>query len=293
MSYESGLALKESNLSLDDALIHWRPKLRFQMQQGRYIIKTADTLEEFEATIRLRSDIFLREFAGQADCLDLDIEYRDHNADFLIIKDSTNDEIYATYRLICSRFTQDFYSSSEFNLRAFLKTPGHKLELSRACVRADKRSSGIFLHLLWKGLVHYIERAGVRYLFGCSSIQYLRLPELVDVYKVLRETGAFSEEHDIKPHAEYRIVDIDGILRFCTKRSGTIDLPPLLAAYIKAGAKVYGAPAFDQEFSCLDLFTILDFEHPPTPFLNRYLESDRASWAMAQGREECESFSRI
>ena len=276
MSYESGLASIESPPSLDDALIHWRPKLRFQMDLGRYTVKTADCVEEFEATIRLRSEVFLREFAGKAGCNDLDVEYRDHNADFLIIKDRQNNEIYATYRLICSRFTQDFYSSDEFNIRNFLKAPGHKLELSRACVRADKRSSGIFLHLLWKGLVQYIELAGVRYLFGCSSIQYLRLPELVDVYKVLRETRAFSEDHDVQPHLEYRIVDIDGIIRFCNKRSGAIDLPPLLAAYIKAGAKVHGAPAFDQDFGCLDLFTVLDFSESPTPFLSRYVGPDRS-----------------
>lgn len=276
MSYDSGLALKEPLPSLDDALIHWRPKLRFQMNLGRYIVKTADSIDEFEATIRLRSDVFLREFAGKTNSHDLDVEYRDHDADFLIIKDSLNNEVYASYRLICSRFTQDFYSAGEFNILNFLKAPGHKLELSRACVRADKRSSGIFLHLLWKGLVRYIELAGVRFLFGCSSIQYLRLPELVDVYKVLRETQAFSEEHDVQPHVDYRIVDIGGILRFCTKRSGAIDLPPLLAAYIKAGAKVHGAPAFDQDFGCLDLFTVLDFEQAPTPFLSRYVGTDHA-----------------
>lgn len=258
--------------ALDTYLDQWRPKINLELQQSRYLIKTAQTAQEFEDTIRLRSEVFLREFAAKSDEDLLDIEERDCDADFLIIKDAVSSEIYASYRLIGSDFSHNFYSQSEFSIHAFLATPGKKLELSRACVRADKRSSGIFLHLLWRGLIAYIQASGSRYLFGCSSIQYLRLPELVSVYQRLNRLEAIAQDYGIKPLPSHSILDLAGLLNASApSRGDELPLPPLLLGYVKAGAKVYGAPAYDPDFGCLDLFTVLDFENLNALFVKRYL----------------------
>ncbi len=261
--------------ALDTYLDHWQPKIAFEMKQSRYIIKTAQSAQEFEDTIKLRSEVFLREFAGKTGDDLLDIEDRDCDADFLIIKDAVTSEIYASYRLICSEFSSNFYSRSEFSLGSFLKSPGRKLELSRACVRADKRSSGIFLHLLWRGLIEYIKLSGSRYLFGCSSIQYLKLPDLVSVYQTLDKLDAISQDYGIKPLPAYSILDLQGLLKSSIGSNSKValPLPPLLLSYVKAGAKVYGAPAYDQDFGCLDLFTVLDFENLNALFVKRYLNT--------------------
>ncbi|RYZ55609.1 MAG: GNAT family N-acetyltransferase [Proteobacteria bacterium] len=276
MRYDQNLALKLPEPSILDAYLEiWRPKICFEMKQSRYIIKTAQTAEEFEDTIRLRSEVFLKEFAGKTDEDRLDIEDRDSEADFLIIKDAVSSEIYASYRLISSNFSDNFYSKSEFSIEEFLGSEGKKLELSRACVRADKRSSGIFLHLLWRGLIEYIRLSGSRYLFGCSSIQYLKLPELVNVYQSLAKLDAISKDYSVRPLPDYSILELDGLMNRSMKSEGKpideLPLPPLLLGYIKAGAKVYGAPAYDQDFGCLDLFTVLDFENLNALFLKRYL----------------------
>ncbi|MBC7660824.1 MAG: GNAT family N-acetyltransferase [Chitinophagaceae bacterium] len=275
MKCGNGLAYKIAPVTLSQASQTWRPKICFETKQGRYLVKIANTRAEFEATIRLRSEVFLREFAGKSDLDEIDIEERDQEADFLIIKDSVDGNVLACYRLISSHYSKEFYSNSEFSIQGFLKTPGHKLELSRACIRADKRTSGIFLHLLWKGLITYIQMSKSSFLFGCSSIPYLKLPELVNVYQSLREIDAFSEDYGVQPHAEYRIVDMGGILRFGSRpdREEKVPLPPLLMGYIKAGALVHGAPAFDQDFNCLDLFTILNFDREPSAFLKKYLDA--------------------
>ena len=240
----------------------WRAKVPISIDQSRYIIKTANSIEEFRQVIDLRSAVFIEEFAGKTGSRRVDLEARDHDADFMIIQDRDTLEVLASYRLLCSDFTDDFYSCSEFVIDDFLQLPGKKLELSRACVRPDKRSKGIFVHLLWRGLAAYSAAIGNRYLFGCSSVQSLDLRHIVQIYQYLHEAGCWDQELFIKPQLAYSILEASGLLASLPKTSsmlGENHLPPILAAYLKAGARVYGTPAFDQDFQCLDLFTVLDF----------------------------------
>ncbi len=273
MSMAQNLAYQNAPSNLSDIFLTWQPKVRFALNQGRYTIKTAENSQEFEATIRLRTKVFLEEFAGKSVQSELDIDAIDRQADFLIIIDNESGETIASYRLISSLFSDEFYSQSEFNLRDFLSHPGIKLELSRACIRADKRNSGIFLHLLWKGLAEYIRRTNARYLFGCSSVQTLKLPEIVALYHKLRGLSALSTEHNIKPLGSYDLIDSKTLLRLNARpEQESLNLPPLLMGYLKAGALIHGEPAYDHDFQCLDLFTILDCKQNPNAFLSRYLD---------------------
>lgn len=255
----------------------WRAKVAFEIKQGAYIVKTADCIEEFQEVIALRTEVFIREFAGK-DSENLDFDPIDLQSDFLIIKCARTNELLASYRLISSQFSQEFYSCSEFYLHEFLKTSDRKLELSRACVRASKRSSGIFVHLLWRGIAEYSHRTETRYLFGCSSIQTLDLRQLVSVYRYLHGEKAFDPSFSVSPRDEYKIIDINGLLNFSRGQHGKEEtsadlLPPILLAYLKAGARVYGAPAYDQDFNCLDLFTILDFQQISGAHARKYVLS--------------------
>jgi putative hemolysin len=265
------------SLGLDTELPStWRAKVPLQFDQSRYIIKTADSAEEFRQVIDLRSSVFIEEFAGKTGSPRLDLEARDQEADFLIIQDRDNGEVLASYRLLCSTFTDDFYSRSEFKIDSFLATPGTKLELSRACVRPDKRSRGIFVHLLWRGLAAYSAATGSRYLFGCSSVQSLDLRHLVQVYQHLYLNGCLDDSFPIHPVSGYSIIEREGLLAMILKTphaQGDNLLPPILGAYLKAGARVYGAPAFDQDFQCLDLFTVLDFDRVSEAHGRKYLRT--------------------
>jgi putative hemolysin len=252
----------------------WKAKVPISIDQSRYIIKTASNIEEFRQVIDLRSAVFIEEFAGKTGSRRVDLEARDNDADFMIIQDRDTLEVLASYRLLCSDFTDDFYSCSEFVIDDFLQLPGKKLELSRACVRPDKRSKGIFVHLLWRGLAAYSAAIGNRYLFGCSSVQSLDLRHIVQIYQYLHETGCWDNELPIKPQHSYAILEASGLMASLPKTPsmlGENHLPPILAAYLKAGARVYGTPAFDQDFQCLDLFTVLDFEGLSAAHGRKYL----------------------
>jgi putative hemolysin len=60
-------------------------------------------------------------------------------------------------------------------------------------------------------------------------------------------------------------------------------LPPLIRSYIQAGAKFYGAPAWDEEFQCFDLFTVLDVEQLDDRFRSRFFDRPRLSLAVTVG----------
>src|SRR5690606_22570614 len=114
--------------------------------------------------LQLRHDIFVKEWQGRKTYHGLDVDNYDFAGDHLMIIDKSNNEVVGTYRLLCSKFTDRFYSQSEFHMDEFLRWPVVKLELGRACVHPQYRD-GSTIDLLWKGLTRYIDEVEARYLF--------------------------------------------------------------------------------------------------------------------------------
>ncbi len=141
----------------------FEPKIILKIEYRNFEIRTVQTWEELKQVLRLRSDVFLKEGLGR-DHISYDVDKYDLEADHLIIVNKSENKIIGTYRLLCSQFTNDFYSQSEFDLRKFFfNTDGVFLELGRACVHKDYRN-GTTLHLLWKGLSTYALKENADYL---------------------------------------------------------------------------------------------------------------------------------
>ena len=52
---------------------------------------------------------------------------------------------------------------------------------------------------------------------------------------------------------------------------GAADWPPLVRGYIKIGAKVLGAPAWDSDFGCADLPMMLDLAAMSPAYRKRFM----------------------
>ena len=61
-----------------------------------------------------------------------------------------------------------FYSAQEFDFNPFCKLGEEVIELGRACVHRDHRSTDV-LYLLWRGIAQYAARQGGRYLTDARS----------------------------------------------------------------------------------------------------------------------------
>jgi putative hemolysin len=251
-------------------LRNFQPKIRVQFDKGPFTVKTVENWSELEQVLRLRHEVFHKEFIGQTLPLGLDFDRYDSLGDHLVILDREQGKIVGTYRLICSKFANNFYTASEFNIDEFLQQPGTKLELSRACIHKDYRD-GVVIALLWRGLVQYIQQSQAAYLFGCASIRSMDVAEVQTIYQYLGSKDFLSDDFGIGPVASYTMPGWTTATGSGSGvESGKSLIPPLLNSYLRAGAKVFGAPALDSAFRCVDLFTVLKMDKISPLFERRY-----------------------
>ncbi len=245
------------------ALDGFRSKIDFVLDFGDFEARTAQNAKEVEEILRLRHAIFFAEHGladGAPDAIDTD--RFDAMADHLVLRDKKADKIVGTYRMMCSLWTETYYSESEFDLSLVKQLPGIKLELGRACIHADYRNSAA-IQMLWRGLVAYFTASGARYMFGCSSVDVRPGMD----YGLLH---AWLSAHHLSAD-NARVIPLASGYPDCVRLEGSAAVadaqwerraerltPALLKAYLRAGAKVCGMPAFDSEFNTLDYFTLFD-----------------------------------
>jgi putative hemolysin len=245
----------------------YNPNHEIFVETKNYTLKTAKSSRELINVFRLRHENFLDDIKDNTETYDLD-EF-DDICDHLIIKCNETDEVIGTYRIICSLYSDKFYSQAEFGMEDFLATDGVKLELGRACISREHRNGSV-IDLLWKGIALYAKLTEARYLFGCSSVYTVRPQMALNVVNYLKDKEKHSTEWDIKPTSKYDM-NYDN----CTEEA-VFDvkgmIPSLLMSYMTAGAKVHGMPALDKDFECCDYMTILDLENISRLFQKRYFK---------------------
>ncbi len=229
------------------------PFVSIHIETSRYVLKTLDQVSELREVLRLRSDIFCEEYGIDTAEKALDVDAYDFQCDHLIIIERESQTIVGTYRVLCSLFTTRFYSENEFELGEYLKTPGVKLELGRACIELEHRK-GAVLNLLWRGIMQYAQKTKADSIFGCSSVKSESFSQAKALYLNLQLQNLISLQHRISPLKTYAIPDFSLV----EPSECALELPPLFRSYLKAGARAYGPPAFDADFHCFDFLTILN-----------------------------------
>lgn len=236
-----------------------RPFVPLEIQKANLLVKTADSKEERALAYQLRYEIFYKEFGGRcSNIIGVDKDRFDKNADLLIIKDLKTQKVIGTYRVICSKFSNRFYSSTEFDLKKFLSIEDVKVELSRACIDPAYRS-GFAIKLLWKAIYQYMNIVNGRYLFGCSSVTSIENKKILSIMSYLQKEKLSLEEWNISPLSS--LDNSSKLLKSLhekTEENPIAEIPALFRAYLNAGAKFEVIPAYDAFFSCYDFFTLLD-----------------------------------
>ena len=253
--------LKFRNLDM----VAYEPRVEFQMDQGKYILKTATTTQELKAAFKLRYDVFYN--YDKKDGLRLDMDVYDSICDHLIILDKETNAVVGTYRMNNSSSLQDFYSQSEFDLKSFVLPYGNFVELGRACIDKNHRS-GVVISLLWKGIYFYMRHTKADLLFGCSSIKNITPKQAALVTKYFEQTGALSTKYKIMPHLSFKVPFFDEYFHAMPAKLSDEEIkqaedliPSLLKTYLKVGAEILGEPAFDADMNCMDFLTCLKVEN--------------------------------
>jgi putative hemolysin len=237
--------------------IAWSPNIR----QGPYHVRLASAEADRIAAFRLRFLVFnleLNEGLEAAYATGRDTDEFDEVCDHLIVEHVGTGKIVGTYRLQTGAIASanaGFYSEREFDFSPYKRLGNSVIELGRACVHRDHRSSEV-LSLLWRGIAQYALHHGGRYLIGCSSLTSQDPAHGTAVYEAMRER-LVEPQLRTTPQPAFA-------MPLMSPENASDKIPKLLRAYLAVGAKICGPPAIDREFKTIDFLTLLDLEglHP-------------------------------
>lgn len=230
------------------------------VDNNRYVVRFARTVDDIHAAQRLRFEIFNLELGeGLEDSyqLERDVDPYDEQCHHLLVIERSSGNIIGTYRMQTFKIAQKgrgFYTEEEYDIKAL---PSHMLkhsvEVGRACIQKEHRN-GRVLYLLWRGLAKYLMHTQSRYLFGCCSITSQDETKAWQVMDYLQRNNLLHPQlrAETKPAYECGPVDVD------PSAWKDVKLPQLFRLYMDLGAKVCSPPAIDREFKTIDYLVILD-----------------------------------
>lgn len=242
------------------------------LEAGGYCVRLAENEneKEMQAAYRLRFMVFnleLNEGLESAYVDGLDVDRYDAVCDHLIVVHKETGNVIGTYRLQMGDVAKKnfgYYSEQEFDMMPYEGMRSQIVELGRACIQRDHRSSEV-LHLLWRGIARYVIGNGGRYMMGCCSLPSLDQAVGHSVYRALKgymvEPGLVT-----RPTASYVLAK--PLVEMEEQRP-----PKLLRAYLTIGAKICSEPAIDWEFKTIDFLTIMDLQTLHPRMAARFLEA--------------------
>lgn len=232
--------------------------------------------DEVRAAQRLRYQIFADEMGaklpenGPGHLPGHDIDRFDDFCEHLLVRDQTTQKVVGTYRLLTpsqARRAGGLYSESEFDCSALEPLRDDMVELGRSCVHRDHRSGAAIL-ALWGALADFMQRNQLQSMVGCASLP-LHHPGLTYGEGAARIWAQLPAKSHCD--AQWRVTPLLALpLReqeLAAQTGGpTVELPPLVHGYLRMGAKVLGAPAWDPDFQTADLPIMLQIADLPARY---------------------------
>lgn len=240
----------------------------------RYALLLSSEPELIDAAQRLRHDVFTAEpgysVAPRPDGRDAD-EF-DQYCDHLLVREDLSGELVGCYRMLPppgAIAAGGLYTATEFDVRAWDSLRPSLVEMGRAVVRPDHRNGAVVL-LMWTGILAYLDRAGYDHVAGCVSVPIrgdgAPGAQIRGVRDFVARRHAAPAEHTVTP---YRPVVLDGRGLDDLPQPERPAIPALMRGYLRLGARVCGAPAYDPHFGVGDFPALLSKDQADTRYLNR------------------------
>jgi putative hemolysin len=209
---------------------------------------------EIQEAQRLRFKVFAEEMGAAlpSHAEGLDVDEFDAYCDHLIIRDQDTLRVVGTYRVLPPHKAQEIgklYSDSEFDLARLDHLRPKMVEVGRSCVHQDYRSGAVIM-ALWSGLAEYMLKNDYEIMLGCASIPMTDGGHFAaSLYNGLSADQIAPIENHGFPKVPLPLNRLNGGL--------DVEAPPLIKGYLKLGAKICSAPAWDPDFNTADLLTML------------------------------------
>jgi putative hemolysin len=238
-------------------------------------VQWARDTDDLRAAQRLRHAVFVGEMGARLSPppgapAGHDMDLFDDFCEHLLVRTLPTDEqpgqVIGTYRVLtpaAARRAGGYYSDTEFDLTRLRPLRDRMAELGRSCVHPDHRSGGVIL-ALWGALAAFMEGNRLDTVVGCASVGMRDGGHsAASLWARLRESHMAPLEHQVRPRLPLPVDDLDQTL--------AVEPPALIKGYLRCGAKVLGAPAWDPDFNTADLPLLLRLNDLPARYRRHFM----------------------
>jgi putative hemolysin len=241
-------------------------------QRAGFTVGWARHQDEVREAQRLRYRVFAGEMGARLGgaVAGHDVDLYDEYCEHLIVRDDDTAQVIGTYRVLTpaqARRVGGFYTDTEFDLVRLRTLRDRMIELGRSCVHPDHRHGGVIL-ALWAALGEFMTRNALDVMVGCASIPMLHNGVVsgdvaASIWEQVRQTHLAPIEYHVTPRLPLPLADLDATL--------PVEPPALVKGYLRCGAKVLGAPAWDPDFNSADLPMMMRLADLPARYRKHFL----------------------
>ncbi len=232
----------------------------------------AKHLDEVREAQKLRFDVFAGEMGARLSTplAGHDVDLFDDYCEHLLVRDVATRQVVGTYRVLTPTQAEragSTYSDTEFDLTRLRGLRDRMVELGRSCVHPAHRHGGVIM-ALWGALTEFMVRNQLDTMIGCASIPMLHNGVVsgdvaASIWHQLRQTHLAPIEHHVLPRLALPVDALEQQL--------SVEPPALIKGYLRLGAKVLGAPAWDPDFNTADLPMMMRIADMPARYRKHFL----------------------
>lgn len=233
-----------------------------QLRKGHYLSRAATSHTDLAAALALRQ----RCFTPPSAAIDAPAEPDSYDARCtqIIVEDTRTATVVCCFRVMhleTAASLPNSYSAQFYDLSALAQFQGPMLEIGRFCLHPDHHDPDI-LRMAWGALTQWVDAAGVRLLFGCSSFAGDDPRLHMNAFRLLHAKHAAPSQWRPKAKAP-EIFDFAKELKGLAPVTGQNGVPPLLRTYLLMGGWVSDHAVYDRQMQTMHVFTAVEIAAIP------------------------------
>jgi putative hemolysin len=242
------------------------------MERSGLTVSWARHADEIRQAQHLRYQVFAQEMGARLSTSipDHDVDFFDDYCEHLLVRDQISQQVVGTYRLLTpaqAKRVGSTYSDLEFDLTRLRSLRERMVELGRSCVHPNYRHGGVIM-ALWGALAEFMVRNKLDTMIGCASIPMLHNGIVsgdvaASIWRQLQTSHLAGIEFHVRPRLALPVEQLDATL--------DVEPPALIKGYLRLGAKVLGAPAWDPDFNTADLPMLMRIGDLPPRYRKHFL----------------------